>query len=97
MYQVTMTKESVAKISDVLYVITVGVVVNDGTSNVFESTVSKKYNSTTPNLANFKSEILAELQAKWDRYVAEQAIKNAAAFDAALTEMQNQATAYVNS
>jgi len=96
-YQVTMTKGNVTKTGDVIYSITVNCVVNDGVADVFERSITVKYNTNTTNLDAMKAAIMSELKEEWDKYVAEQDVKNAAAFDAALSDMQTQATAYVNS
>ena len=95
-YTVTMTKGSVNKVGNVVYSITVNCVVNDGVADVFEEAITEKYNTNTTSLDNFKAVILGELQDRWDKYIAEKGVKDAQAFDDAISDMETQATNYVN-
>ena len=96
-YTATVTKESVSKISDVIYQVAIKVVVNDGAVDVFESTVSEQYNSNTGNLATVKARLLAQLQEEWDKYAAEHLVFSAAEFDTMVGEIQTLANTYINS
>ena len=95
-YTVTMTKQSVSIAANGIYMISMGMVVNDGVSDVFETTLSEKYNVNAGNLDDFKTAIQNELKKRWDKWAAEQAVLSAAALDTVLGQVQAAATAYVN-
>lgn len=96
MYTVTMTKNGVAKNNNGIYTISVRCTINDGVSDVFDEVVTAKYNPNATNLDDMKAGMLAALQKRWDKYVAEKAVFDAALFDSAVTDMQTIATSYVN-
>lgn len=96
-YTATFTKESVSKKSSMISTISIHVSISDGVGVVFEKTYSKDYNSNTTSLDNFKSAVLADIQTDWQKYLAEKAIFDSAAFDTAVSQMQTIANAYLNS
>lgn len=95
-YTAVVTKESVSKLNDSIYQVTIKLVVNDGTSDVFSESVSEQYNNNAPDLSGIKSRLLEQLQVKWDKYKAEHVIYIATAFDAMVSEIQTTANAYIN-
>ena len=95
-YTVTMTKDSVSQHHNGIFTIHVRCVINDGTSDVFDEVVRARYNPASPDLAAMKASMLADLQKRWDKYIAEKGVFDAAAFDAAVADMQTTATTYVN-
>jgi hypothetical protein len=96
-YTATVTKQSVAKVNDKIYRVTIDVTVNDGAEDVFQAIVSEQYNNNTVNLDEVKSRLLAQLQQKWDKYVDEQTIFSAATFDTIVEEIETFANSYINS
>lgn len=95
-YTAVVTKQAVSKIGNNLYQASIKLVVNDGTSDVFEATASAKYNPNSPDLNAIKAALLADVQAKWDKFADEQGIYTAAAFDTMVSEIQTTANTYIN-
>lgn len=96
-YQVTITKNGVSRVNNVVYSISMRVVINDGTDDVFDKTYSIQYNTNSADLETLKSQLLEAMQEDWDKYIAEKGINDSAAYDSAISDMQTTATAYVNS
>ena len=95
-YTAVVTKESVSRVSSVVYQVTIKLTVNDGILDVFESSVSEQYNSNSADLEGIKDRLIAQLQERWDKYAAEQGVYVAAAFDTMVGEIQTAANTYVN-
>jgi len=100
-YSAVLTKQSVS-LQGGIYNIVVLCQINEGTEGgvgevVWEGTGSGRYNPNTGNLDGVKNSILAELQGKWDKWIAEQNIYNSPTFDSAISDMQNTVNGYINS
>jgi hypothetical protein len=95
-YTAIATKESVSKLNDSIYQVTIKLVVNDGASEVFSESVSEQYNNNAPDLTGIKARLLEQLRVKWDKYKAEHLIYVAGAFDTMVSEIQTTANAYIN-
>ncbi len=95
-YTVTMTKENVSISGNGIYTITMGMTVNDGVEDVFETQLSEKYKASSGSLDSFKAKIQDELKERWDAWAAEQAVLDSAALDTVLGEVQAAANTYVN-
>jgi|LGVC01.1.fsa_nt_gb hypothetical protein len=96
-YTATFTKSGVSKQSDIISNISVTVFISDGAETIFEKAYSQLYNSNVTTLADFKVGIMKQVQIDWDKYITEQNIYNAVAFDMALTDMQTITNSYINS
>ena len=95
-YSITLTKGNVSKISDVLYVISVGYsVVDDAAKEVFSGSVSVKYNAKA-SIDDLKANILRKIKERWERRVSEESLSKSAAFDSALEEVKTLAESYIN-
>jgi len=95
-FTVTMTKENVSIAANGIYSITMGMTVNDGTDDVFVTSLTEKYKASSGDLDSFKAQIQDELKARWDKFAAEQAVLSSAALDTVLGEVQAAANTYVN-
>lgn len=95
-YTATVTKQSVSKVNDHIFSVSIHVVVNDGVSDVFEVDISEQYNNNEPDLEEIKARMIAELRDKWDKWAAEHQIFSAAAFDTIIGQIQTAANAYIN-
>jgi hypothetical protein len=95
-YTVTMTKEGVSKAGNGILSISMGMTVNDGTSDVFQTSMTAKYNPNSGDLNAFKAAIQTELKERWDKWAAEKAILDSAALDTVLGQIQTAANTYVN-
>ena len=96
MYTAVVTKDSVSKVSDKVYQCSIRVVINDGTSDVFEAAASEQYNTNAANLTDVKNRLIAKVKEQWDKYSDEHGIFSAAAFDTMVNEIQSAANAYIN-
>jgi len=95
-YTAVVEKQAVSKIGDSLYSVSIKLTVNDGTSDIFETSASARYNHNAPDLANVKASLISELASKWDKYAAEHNIYGAVAFDTMVNEIQTSANTYIN-
>ena len=95
-YTATVTKQSVTKDQNNIYTVSIKVTVMNGTTLVFERTASAKYNPNAPDLTALQASLTSQLQKEWDKFVSEQGVFNAAAFDTIVTNIQTAANAYVN-
>ena len=92
----TVTKQSVTKLTDVDYTIIIHAVFrNDANEIVIEKDYSERYYSTL-DVDTVKAKLQAQMVADWDKYVAEQTIFDAAAFDTMVSEIQTAANTYIN-
>jgi hypothetical protein len=96
-YTATVTKQSVTEICPNIYSVSINVVVNDGSDDVFEASASAGYRSTEPDLDGIKARLIQSFKVKWDKWVVEQQIFNAAAFDTMISGIQTTANSYINS
>lgn len=95
---VTMTKGAVSLNVDTgIYSVPVNFIINDGASDILVGTVNTKYNPTEPDLVGIENRLKSDIKSAWDKYVAEIAVRDAAAFDTMITSLESQANAYVNS
>ena len=95
-YTATLTKQSVT-LQGNIYTITLNCEVKQDGVTVWEGTGSGRYRTTTASLAGPKAAILAELQAKWDKWKAEQGVYKSAVLDNEVTSLQNTINTYINS
>ena len=91
----TVTKVGVRKIGNNLYNVSIALTVNDGQADVFETTVSEKYNTGKPDLSGLKARLIAGLQEQWDQFAAEHNLFTAAAFDSMISDIQTAANSYI--
>jgi len=96
-YTATVTKQSVSKVSNLIFNVTINVVVNDGVSDVFESAASENYNTNEADMNGIKARLLKQFKDKWDKYAEEHNIFSAAAFDTIVGQIQSTANTYINS
>ena len=95
-YTALITKGEVRKSSGAIYSVSVNYTINDGTVDVLTGTVNTKYNSNAPDLSVTKAELQNQIKEAWDKYVAEQGVKTAAAFDTIISQIQTAANGYIN-
>jgi len=92
----TITKQSVTKLTDTDYQVTIHVVVTDDLENILlEKDYSERYYSAL-QVDEIKVKLQNQLMADWDKYLAEQTIFNAAQFDTVVSEIQAAANLYIN-
>ena len=92
----TITKQSVKKMTATDYIISIHVTVEEGVGNIiFEKDYSERYYSAL-DVDTVKAKLQAQIVADWDKYVAEQVIFNAAAFDTMVSEIETAANTYIN-
>ncbi len=96
MAQVTITKQSVIKINEADYTVTIHAIFrNDADEIVIEKDYSERYYSTL-DVDTVKAKLQAQMIVDWDEHVAEQIIFNAAVFDTMVSEIQTAANTYIN-
>lgn len=96
-YTVEISKESVTKLNQDDYQITIHCVVKDGSANVvLERDYSERYHSVM-SISSVKAKLQAQMQTDWDKFVAEQQIFNHSQFDNVLAELQSAVNSYLNS
>lgn len=96
-YTVEISKQSVVKLNQNDYQITIHCAVQDDSANVvFEKDYSERYYSALP-VSDVKAKLQAQIQADWDKLVAEQQIFTHPQFDSACAEIQSDLDTYVNS
>jgi len=96
-YTATVTKSDVTKVSESIYNITLSIVINNGTSDIFEETASAEYNTSEPDLEGFKARLIANFKTKWDKFAEELNIYTSAALNTIVSEIQTSANSYINS
>jgi len=90
------TKQSVTKVTDTDYQVTIHVIITDDIENILlEKDYSERYYSAL-EVSEVKAKLQAQMITDWDKYVAEQTIFNAAAFDTVVSEIQTAANVYIN-
>ena len=90
------TKQSVAKINESDYTITIHAVFKNAAFEiVIEKDYSERYYSAL-GVDTVKIKLQAQMIVDWNQYVAEQAIFNAAQFDTMVSEIQTAANGYIN-
>lgn len=90
------TKESVVKLNESDYQITIHFIVkNESAEILFEKSYSARYFSQL-DIDTIKLNIQEQLVADWDKYVAEQAKFNAVQFDDMVAQIQVAANVYIN-
>ena len=96
-YVAEITKQSVVKISEKDYQITIDVQVTDDSipEVVFTQSFSKRYNSDW-TIADINSALQNKIKAAWDKYIAEQDIYDATAFDNVVSSLQTAMNTYMN-
>jgi len=93
---VIITKQSVTKLTDTDYQVTIHVVITDDIDVILlEKDYSERYYSAL-QVSEIKAKLQAQMIADWDKYQAEQAIFNAVVFDTMISEIQTAANAYIN-
>lgn len=95
-YDVSITKARVQQENERDYIITVNVTVSESGEERFNRDFSVRYYDQT-TVDEIKAKLQNEIRTAWDSYMAEQHIFDAAAFDAAVSEMQAAMSTYVNS
>jgi len=94
---VVITKQSVTKLTDTDYQITIHAVFKDEADViVLEKDYSERYYSAL-DVDTIKTKLQNQMIVDWDLYVAEQNIFNAAQFDTMVSEIQTAANTYINS
>ncbi len=96
-YTATVSKESVSKVNDKIYRITINMSVSDEAEEVFAASASEQYNNQSPDLAGVKNRLTEQLQEQWDKYADENNLFTAGAFDTMVNQIQTAANSYVNS
>jgi len=87
-YSVVITKKSVTRQQDKLYVVTVNMILKDTDVEVLNQDFSIKYR-TGDNITSKKEALQAQIQEVINNYKAERVIFNAAAFGTMCTNIQN--------
>ena len=92
----TITKQSVTKLTDTDYQVTIHIVIKDDLDVILlEKDYSERYYSAL-QVSEVKTKLQTQLVADWDKYKAEQIIFNAAQFDTVVSEIQTAANIYIN-
>ena len=94
-YTATVTKQSVEKLTDSDYQITIHIEIDDGSGIVFEGDYSERYYSAL-EVDVVKAKLQQQIIVDWDKYIAEQDIFNKAAFDTVVSEIETAANNYIN-
>ena len=94
-YTATVTKQSVEKLTEHDYRIVIHIEIDDGSNVVFEGNYSERYYSSL-EVDAVKVKLQQQIVADWDKYVAEQDIFNAQAFDTMVSEIETAANNYIN-
>ena len=95
-YTVAINKESVSKVRELVYALSMRVVINDGTNDLLDKTYSIQHNTNQIDMEVLKKELLAAVKADWDKYNAEVSLKNKDAFDVAISDIQQDIEGYIN-
>ncbi len=95
-YTATVTKQAISKVRGTVYSASITMVVSDEVGEVFTATASGQYNSSEPDLARLKDELISSLASQWDKYASENNLFTAAAFDTIVGQIQSAANAYIN-
>ncbi|MCK5609850.1 hypothetical protein KAR91_48710 [Candidatus Pacearchaeota archaeon] len=96
MYTTVFTKESVKKISDEDYLLSVNVVINDGTNDVKKNTFSVRYNKGWL-IEDVAIKLYRKIKIDWDKYLAEKLIYDKAAFTVMIGTAKSNFDTYINS
>jgi len=92
----TITKQNVTESSGGIFAVSVSFVVNDGTSDIIDTSVSARYDSNAPDLASVQATLQQKIQNIWDKHVSEQNKLNSAALDTIVSNIQTAADAYIS-
>ena len=93
----TVIKESVTRLNEKDYQISINVVITNESSEVLlDKDYSERYYSEL-SVSTVKAKLQAQIVLDWDRLVAEESIYDAAAFGTMITEIQTAANTYINS
>ena len=96
MASTVITKQSVTKLTDTDYQVTIHAVFRDAADIVvLEKDYSERYYSDL-DVDTVKAKLQQQIVADWDFYVAEQVLFNAVAFDSMVSEIQTAANTYIN-
>lgn len=97
-YTATVTKGNVTKnLKTGIFNVSIRCVVNDGSEDVFDVTATGRHNPSSPNLAATRQSLINQIKKKWDKFLAEKSIHDAAALDAMVNQIQENANTYMNS
>lgn len=92
----TITKQSIIKINESDYTVTIhAVFMNDDAEIVIEKDYSERYYSAL-DINTVKTKLQAQMITDWDNYEAEQVLFDAAVFDTMVDEIQIAANTYIN-
>ena len=94
-YVVSISKESVNKMSDTEFYVSVHVIITEDSNTILDKTYSKRYTSGE-SLNIVKAVLLKQIQDDWDKLQSELALMNNIAFDALCSDMQTTAETYIN-
>jgi len=90
------TKQSVTKLNDMDYQVTIHILIRDTLENiVFEKDYSERYYSAL-QVDAIKVKLQNQFVADWNQYKAEQNILNAATFDTIVSQLEAAANIYIN-
>lgn len=94
--EATVTKQSVSKLNEDDYKITIHVVIIDELEAVIlEKDYSERYYSAT-SVGTVKSKLQDQIVNDWDELVSEESIYDAAAFGTMVSEIETAANNYIN-
>ena len=91
----TVTKQSVEKLNEADYRITIHVLIEEDSTTVFEGDYSTRYYGQTP-IGDVRTNLQNQIKADWDKYVDEQDIFDAAAFDTMVSQIESALDTYIN-
>ncbi len=91
----TVTKISSKRLNNRDFLLTINVVVLDDAVEVMNKDYTERYDNTD-NIDTMRIKFGGKISADWDKYVAEVAILNAAAFDTMVTQIETTGNNYIN-
>ena len=95
-YTATITKESVTRLTDDDYQVSIHVFVKDELENIIlEKDYSERYYSAL-DVDTVRLKLQNQIKADWDKYLAEQTIYNAAQFDGVISQLESALNTYIN-
>lgn len=95
-YTVRLDNAQASKNAQGIYTVSFTATVNDGSSDIFSSDISGKYNPNAPDLEATKDQIRQHFQTQWDKFADEAGLLSSAALEAARSALETQANSYVN-
>ncbi len=93
-YTTTITKSTVKK-AEGGYIISVNVVVNDGSEDIFERVFSKRHISADP-ISEVKTVLESKIKAAWDKFKAERAVLEQTEFNTLCSDLTNSIGNHIN-